>query len=71
MPASGMSTGRSMIGEGAHLADADGDVTAWSPTRSRSALIDDRQDEAKIDGHGLLHGEESRAPSDRSRVRGD
>ena len=33
--------------------------TAWSPTRSRSALIlTHRQDEAQIDGHRLLHGQQ-------------
>ena len=33
--------------------------TAWSPTRSRSALIFmTRGDEAQVDGHGLLHGQQ-------------
>ena len=47
------------IGEGSHLTDADGDVDGLvSDTLEVGVDADDGEDEAQVDGHGLLHGEE-------------
>ncbi len=51
--------GKIDVGEGAHLADADGDVDGLVADALEIGVdADDREDEAKVDGHGLLHGEE-------------
>ena len=47
------------VGEGSHLADADGDVDGLVADALEVGVdADDGEDEAQVDGHGLLHGEE-------------
>ncbi len=47
------------VGEGSHLADADGDVDGLVAYALEVGVdADDGEDEAEVDGHGLLHGEE-------------
>ena len=51
--------GKIDVGEGAHLADADGDVDGLVAYALEVGVdADDREDEAQVDGHGLLHGEQ-------------
>ena len=50
--------GKVDVGEGAHLANADGDVDGLVADALEVGVdADDGEDEAQVDGHGLLHGE--------------
>ena len=47
------------VGKGPHLADADGDVDGLIANALEVGVdADDGEDEAEVNGHGLLHGEE-------------
>ncbi len=54
-----MSTGRSMLAKAPISRHADGDVDGLVADALEVGVdADDREDEAQVDGHGLLHGEQ-------------
>ena len=55
----GISTGRSTYGHLVHVADALADALGGVADALEVGIdLDDAEDEAQVDGHGLLHGEQ-------------